>query len=170
MYMADGTTKAIETVQIGEAVLDAYGFTNVVSSTESGLKNDQVLVKINNDHVTTNAQLHLGSDRFFYVVDIAAIRPSGTVVYVQGPEGPYARVYDGLDASHCRKLEPLVDLQNLMAPRNVSSVETVQDAGPETVLYDLLTTGSHTYIVNSYAVVGWPTHADFDYTLWVKKC
>jgi hypothetical protein len=37
------------------------------------------------------------------------------------------------------------------------------------ILYNLKVSGSHTYFVDEYAVTGWPSEIDFDYTKWEIK-
>lgn len=38
-----------------------------------------------------------------------------------------------------------------------------------TPVYDLVVSGSHTYVVNGYAVSGWVRDDDFDYKNWKNK-
>jgi hypothetical protein len=50
----------------------------------------------------------------------------------------------------------------------VASLETYS-LPPDTQLYNLVVSGSHTYHVDGYAVTGFPREDDFDYDAWVPR-
>jgi hypothetical protein len=62
-------------------------------------------------------------------------------------------------------MEVGVNLKTIDGSREVTFLDTYEMA-PETQLYNLVISGSHTYHVDGYAVTGWPNEEDFDYDSW----
>ena len=61
-----------------------------------------------------------------------------------------------------------VELKTVGGSRPVESLD-VYTLAPETQLYNLVISGSHTFFVVGYAVTGWPNEEDFDYDAWVPR-
>jgi hypothetical protein len=167
--MADGTEKNIEDVLIGDLVRGAFGETNKVLALHRPLLGLSKMSRINNDHTSTNHHPHVGVDSRFYVGNSNEV---STVTYnnwhsVITEDGIKDLFLSGLHPWRIRKLEVGVVLQTCKGPRTVDSLE-VFDMPPQTQLYHLVVDHSHTYIVEGYAVTGWPREDDFDYDNWVK--
>ena len=71
----------------------------------------------------------------------------------------------GLTTYRVKKLTVGVELVTQGGSKVVNSIEQYK-LPPDTKLYNFVVGGSHTYIVNGYAVTGWPREDDFDYKTW----
>lgn len=167
--MADGTTKAIEDVCVGDNVIGAFGEINTVLALHRPLLGSTAqLCRINGEHSTTNHHPHISVDKQFYCGDPALV--SGTiygsahkVIDVDGQV--VERMLHGLKKERIRKLELGVALKTIEGSRVVNELE-LYGMPADTQLYNLVVGGSHTYHVDGYAVTGWPSEIDFDYDTW----
>jgi hypothetical protein len=127
------------------------------------------MCRINDDHTCSHHHPHVGPDHNFYVGNIDEVMNSTynkwhSVITENGPENKFLH---GLKPSRVRQLEIGSILQSKDGPREVVSVD-VFEMPPETQLYHLVVDNSHTYIVEGYAVTGWPREDDFDYDTWTN--
>jgi hypothetical protein len=169
--MADGTTKPIETVAVGDRVLGAFGEINTVT----GLQNHQLgfgtISNINGDHKTTSHHPHVSPDHRALCVSPAVVTSFayGKHYMVTGADGKKERrLLKGLNRDRIGKLEVGMELQTLTGTRTVTTIERVP-MPPSTPVYHLAVDGSHTYVVDGYAVYGWADETDFDYDTWRSK-
>lgn len=166
--MADGSTKAIEDVRVGDMVLGAFGEHNKVLALHRPLLGNNTLTNINNDHHTSSHHPHVSPDKKFYAVKPAVVMSD---TYGKSHEVldenmvPYQRFLAGLKPGRVQQLEVGVQLKTIDGNREVVYLDTYEMA-PETQLYNLVLSGSHTYYVDGYAVTGWPNEEDFDYDVW----
>lgn len=169
--MADGTTKSIEDVCIGEMVLGAFGEHNQVLALHRPLLGNNTMTNINNEHHTSSHHPHISVDKQFY-----SCKPH---VVMSSTYGKYHEVYDENMASYQRflsglkesRVQPLslgIHLKTVDGSKEVTYLHTY-DMPPETQLYNLVLSGSHTYHVDGYAVTGWPNEDDFDYDTWAIR-
>lgn len=168
VQMADNATKVIEDVKVGDRVLGAFGEINTVLALHRPLVGGALMCKINNEHSTTNHHPHISLDKKFYC---------GNPVLVQ--RGTYGRTHKVIDADGNEKDEMLlglkpgrvqmielgINLKTVEGSRQVNALETYS-LPPETQLYNLVVSGSHTYHVDGYVVTGWPREDDFNYDTW----
>lgn len=171
VHMADGSTKAIEDVVVGDEVLGAFGETNIVLALHRPLLGTALMCRINDEHSTTNHHPHISVDRQFYCGDPELVS-TGTYgrshMVLDGAGVLVERLLLGLTKERIRKLACGVVLKTVEGGRCVNQLETY--ALPEdTQLYNLVVGGSHTYHVDGYAVTGWPREDDFDYDAWVPR-
>ena len=169
--MADGTTKAIEDVAVGDVVRGAFGESNTVLGLHRLMLGAGKIIDINNEHKTTQHHPHISPDFTF-----ACANPNMIINHAYGKkhmiikEGGLreARIMQGVKADRIRKLEVGTVLQTGNGPK---TVETITDIpmSPMTKVYHLVVGGSHTYIVDNYAVSAWPNEVDFDYDTWTPK-
>jgi hypothetical protein len=166
--MSDGSSKAIEDVQVGDVVLGAFGELNTILALHRPLLGENTMTKINKEHSTTSHHPHISIDKKFY-----SNTPTTTT------EATYGRHHNVLDADGCivsmflhglkkeriNQLHEGVELKTTDGSRVVNTLETYS-LPPETQLYNLVVGGSHTYHVDGYAVTGWPREDDFDYDAW----
>ncbi|NBT47230.1 MAG: hypothetical protein EBT07_05340 [Actinobacteria bacterium] len=169
--MADGTTKPIETVRIGDKVRGAFGETNTVTALHQPIVGSSRLCNINNEHRSTTHHPHISADKKFYLVEpnILANMTYGrkhTVINADGTAEK--RIMTGVAKERLLKLVEGVELQTVTGPRTVRSI-TYEPISPFTKVYHLVIDGSHTYNVDGYAVVGWATETDFNYDTWTPK-
>jgi hypothetical protein len=169
--MADGTTKPIETVVVGDRVVGAFGEINTVTGTQTPLLGLCTISNINGEHKTTSHHPHITPDHKF-----GCVRPNvvnslayGKYHMVKGANGVIEkRLMKGVKPERVVKLEVGMTLQTVTGPRAVTSIERVP-MPPSTPVYHLATSGSHTYVVDGYAVAGWANEEDFDYDTWTSK-
>ena len=166
--MADGSTKKIEDVRVGDMVLGAFGEHNQVLALHRPLLGKNTMTNINNDHHTSSHHPHISTDKKFYTVKPALVMSD---TYGKSHEVldenmvPYQRFLAGLKPGRVLQLELGIQLKTVDGSREVTFLDTYEMA-PETQLYNLVMGGSHTYHVDGYAVTGWPTEEDFDYDEW----
>jgi hypothetical protein len=171
VQMADGSTKVIEEVQVGDRVLGAFGEINDVLALHRPLLGPvATMCNINGEHSTTNHHPHISIDRQFYCGDPALV--SATTYgrehdVIDETGATVKRLLHGLSAGRIQKLETGVNLKTVDGARVVATLE-LYPMPPETQLYNLVIGGSHTYHVDGYAVTGWPREDDFDYDTWTS--
>ncbi len=169
--LADGTEIPIETVKVGDKVLGAFGETNEVLALHRPLLGNNTMTRINNDHSTSSHHPHISVDKKFY-----AAKPT---VAFKGTYGATHKVIDsngnivdrflsGLNKERLQTIELGIILQTTTGGKEVISLENYS-MEPDTQLYNLVVSGSHTYCVDGYAVTGWPSEEDFDYDNWIPK-
>jgi len=171
VQMADGTTKVIEDVNVGDVLLGAFGEHNTVLALHRPLVGNSLMCKINDEHSTTNHHPHISLDKKFYcgdpdIVNTATYGRSHEVINGDGKKEQ--RMLHGLKKERIDKIYKGLQLKTVEGSRVIQSLETYS-LPSETQLYNLVMSGSHTYHVDGYAVTGWPREDDFDYDVWVPK-
>ena len=86
VQMANGDTKSIEDVRVGDLVLGAFGEHNTVLALHRPLLGEALMCKINDEHTTTNHHPHISLDKQFY---------SGNPELVE--RGTYGRIHKVID-------------------------------------------------------------------------
>ncbi len=171
VQMADGSTKPIEEILVGDLVLGAFGEINEVLALHRPLLGSAQMCRINGEHSTTSHHPHISVDRGFYcmhpsVVEETTYGHEHEVINAAGEKE--LRMLHGLAAGRVRELTAGVELKVVDGGRVVSELE-LYSMPADTQLYNLVVGGSHTYHVDGYAVTGWPREDDFDYDNWVAR-
>jgi hypothetical protein len=169
--MADGTTKAIEDVRVGDMVVGAFGEINAVLALHRPLLGSRRMCRINDEHSTTAHHPHISADRGFYCMDPYTLDEEtyGRAHVVLNAEGQEVEQYlHGLQKGRVQQLVEGVALKTLEGSRVVRTV-ALYDLPADTQLYNLVVAGSHTYHVEGYAVTGWPREDDFNYDAWAPR-
>ena len=169
--MADGSTKVIEDVQIGDIVIGAFGEHNPVLALHRPLLGKNRMCKINNEHHTSSHHPHVSVDKKFYCAHPAVA--SGATYgreheIIVADNQKEMRMLHGLNAERIQELQLGVELKTIEGSRVVTEFE-IYSMPEDTQLYNLVIGGSHTYHVDGYAVTGWPREDDFDYNAWSPK-
>jgi len=169
--LANGQTKPIEEVAVGDLVIGAFGEVNPVLALHRPLLGAGKMCRINDEHSTTTHHPHVSADRKFYCVNPTALATATygqkhTVIKADG--STEKRVMTGVRPDRNLTLTEGIELQTLTGPKTVTKIEPVA-LSPFTQVYHLVIGGSHTYTVDGYAVVGWATETDFDYDTWTPK-
>jgi hypothetical protein len=166
--MADGTTKPIEDVQVGERVIGAFGEINEVLALHRPLLGEFTMTKINDEHSTSSHHPHISVDKQFYCMTPTVVDnqlSGGTYEVINGEGNKEMRQLLGLKPGRVQQLEEGISLKTIEGSREVKTLE-VYTMPPDTQLYNLVISGSHTYYVDGYAVTGWPREDDFNYDSW----
>lgn len=171
VQMADNTTKAIEDVQVGDKVVGAFGEINTVLALQHLELGNTLMCNINNEHHSTNHHPHIGSDKKIYCGNPALVLNDtyGKQFKVIDETGGSSQTVDmlmhGLKKTPVHQLTIGQTLKTVDGQRIVNTMETY-NLPPETPIYNLVISGSHTYHVDGYAVTGWARDDDFDYEGW----
>ena len=170
VHMADGSTKAIEEVAIGDMVIGAFGEFNPIIALHHAIVGNSIMYKVNGEHSTTYHHPHVSADKKFYTMEPSVIDNDfyGKSFPVIGPEGITQMKLYGLKKGRVQKLETGHTLKTIDGSRVVETMEAYS-MDPATPLFNLVVGGSHTYHADGYAVTGWPREDDFDYELWIKR-
>ena len=169
--MADGSTKPIETVTVGDRVVGAFGEINTVTGSLSNLLGFVPITNINGEHKTTAPHPHITVDHKLCCTDTDSLTKFayGRRFPLRGADGKLEpRIIKGVNPSRITKLEVGTVLQTQTGARTVTSLETIR-MPPSTRVYHLTTDGSHSYLVDGYAVAGGATEEDFDYDTWTPR-
>ncbi len=169
VYMANGEFKRIEDIRIGDLVMGAYGEANTVLALDRPILGNRPMYLLNNEHLTSDDHPHVGIKGKFYSMDPDAIYAEwGTLVPIISKTGKKKLLNVGLGSERVKPLEIGHVLLTQKGFKTVDTIETVM-LPPETQLYNLVLSGSHTYYVEGYAVTGWPREDDFDYDNWQPR-
>jgi hypothetical protein len=169
--MADGSTKKIEEVVPGEWIQGAWGELNQVLALDITTLGARYLFKINNEHSTTAEHPHIGAGGELFVGSFDQISSewSDSKTYsVVTETGVQQWINRGVSLDRIKQLELGTQLQTVTGKKSVDSIEAYE-MPPETPLYNFVVGGSHTYLVDGYAVTGWPREDDFNYDTWTYK-
>jgi phage FluMu protein Com len=170
--MADGSSKPIEAVEIGDIVQGAFGEHNTVLALHRPLLGAGCILNINGEHKTTTHHPHVAADKKIYCAEPKLINGftygKEHTVIVDKSGRKEKRIMYGLHKDRILKLEVGVELQTLTGARRVDTLETIK-MSPFTQVYHLVVDGSHTFMVDGYAVTGWPREDDFDYDAWAAR-
>jgi hypothetical protein len=169
--LADGGSKPIERVVVGDRVIGAFGEINTVTGTLSNNLGLVSITNINGEHKTTAPHPHITADHKLSCTDTLTLTKLayGRSFPLKGAEGKIEpRVIKGVGRERIEKLQIGTVLQTLTGPRPVTSLETIR-MPMNTRVYHLTTDGSHSYTVDGYAVAGGATEEDFDYDTWTPR-
>jgi len=169
--MADGSTKVIEEVRVGDVVRGAFGELNTVLALHRPVLGLGRMIQINGDHKTTAHHPHVAANKTFLAVDATTV-----------PERFYGKSHKVIDATGAHVFRPMAGLaegrvlpmsvgavlQTTSGPRAVTTIEPVK-MSPFTQLYHLVVGGSHTFCVDGYAVAAWADETDFNYDTWTSR-
>ena len=171
--LADGSTKPIEEIQVGDTVLGAFGEINTVLQLKHGTLGQGRMCKINGEHATTLNHPHITPEKKFVSYNGAVASNGVECMDIQS-----IMVNNATDAAYYSlflfkkgRIQPAkigTELQSVTGPKTIDTIEML-DLPTETPIYNLAVSGSHTYFVNGYAVVGGMKESDFDIDAWVPK-
>jgi hypothetical protein len=171
IQMADGSTKCIEDIIIGDTILGAFGEINTVLALHRPLLGNYHMAYINGDHYTSAHHPHITIDKQFVCVEPTIVENEtyGREHIIINSDGKEElRMLYGLLKGRVQPLTIGVELKGIHEGRLVESIQIV-DMPSDTQLYNLVVSGSHTYFVDGYAVTGWPREDDFNYDIWTPR-
>ncbi|HHQ4760653.1 TPA: hypothetical protein ACSP8C_001013, partial [Aeromonas veronii] len=145
--MADGSTRPIETLRVGEQVLDQHGGSNRILAIERVILGKRRLYGINDLPPFFTAEHPLLTTRGW-----AAISPAMT--RTENPQLAVLPLFTGMQIM-CRPAPAMVTGNLALQPQpELLLVESLCwiEASPTTALFNLLLDGSHNYIANELIV------------------
>ncbi|MGL6308377.1 hypothetical protein ACSZMD_00405 [Aeromonas veronii] len=145
--MADGSTRPIETLRVGEQVLDQHGGSNRILAIERVILGKRRLYGINDLPPFFTAEHPLLTTRGW-----AAISPAMT--RTENPQLAVLPLFTGMQIM-CRPAPAIVTGNLALQPQpELLLVESLCwiEASPTTALFNLLLDGSHSYIANELIV------------------
>lgn len=145
--MADGSTRPIETLRVGEQVLDQHGGSNRILAVERVILGKRRLYGINDLPPFFTAEHPLLTTRGW-----AAISPAMT--RTENPQLAVLPLFTGMQIM-CRPAPAMVTGNLALQPQpELLLVESLCwiEASPTTALFNLLLDGSHSYIANELIV------------------
>ncbi|HGO9497908.1 TPA: hypothetical protein ACSP48_000391, partial [Aeromonas veronii] len=145
--MADGSTRPIETLRVGEQVLDQHGGSNRILAIERVILGKRRLYGINDLPPFFTAEHPLLTTRGW-----AAISPAMT--RTENPQLAVLPLFTGMQIM-CRPAPAMVTGNLALQPQpELLLVESLCwiEASPTTALFNLLLDGSHSYIANELIV------------------
>ena len=172
--MADGTFKPIEDIQVGEYLLGAFGEVNPVIAFNRPVLGPRPMFKINKEHTTTDDHGHILPDGRIGALNLAN-------ALEEYSEAGQSRIQKVIVDGHLEDwqvpgianadLDIMVEMSVGDQVLKITGAETIQqidqvDLPYDTVLYNFVVGGSHTYYVDGYCVAGWLNGKDFDYRNW----
>lgn len=169
--MADKSKKQLRDIQVNDEVLGAFGEINKVIALDRTFLGKRKMVRINNEHRTSEEHPHLGYDLddklVFFVPQIETLMLEwGQKHYVINEFGQLEqRLNRGLTSDRLRSMIVGNTLLKTDGKKEISDLFWYSEH-PATPLYNLVVSGSHTYYVDDYCVTGWPREDDFDYDNW----
>lgn len=170
VQMADGSSKCIEDILVGDSILGAFGEINTVIALHRPLLGNYHMVHMNNNHMTSAHHPHITLTKQFVcveptIVEEATYGHEHIVIDEHGKET--LRMLHGLKKGRVQSLTPGMILKGISEGILVDTIVFV-DMPADTQLYNLVVSGSHTYYVDGYAVTGWPREDDFNYDTWTS--
>lgn len=164
--MADGSTKTINQILIGDVVIGGYGTKNTVLAYHKTKLGNQPLFTINKKHTTTKEHRHL-TTQGWAAIDLEAGKTEFT----------HCITIDNFGTTENRKnvkftKTPIYQLKvgsiliTETGEEEIKSIDVNWNADKEMDVYTLVLSGSHSHIVNGYVATGWARDDDFDYTTW----
>ena len=168
--LADGTTKPIEEMKVGDIVLGAFGEHNTVLALKQSVLGDGRMCKINGEHTTTLNHPHITPQKRFVFCN-GAVDSSGLpvtdlhslIVNTASDKLHYAMFE--LKKGRIQSMAIGTALQAVEGPRAIQTMELLS-LPSTTPVYNLSVSGSHTFFVNGYAVTGDMKESDFDVERW----
>ena len=172
VVMADGSLRLIEDVKIGEYVRGAYGEANKVLAIDRPLLGNRQVFLINGEHRTTDEHSHMRQDRTLGPIHMKAWlldRGARHDVVVDQVGTVESWLVPGIeDVTNIRPLEIGDELWTVNGAKVLSSIDSFV-LPADTLLYNFVLDGSHTYFVEGYCVTGWVNGRDFDYASWTNS-
>jgi hypothetical protein len=167
--MADGSSKRIDEIKIGDVVSDGRGFKNNVIAYHKIEIGNQPLFTINGKHRTTREHRHWTTEGWA-AIDKAAGKTEFTHCITIDNDGT---TENRKNVKFTRT--PITDLKigsvliNEQGSKEIiEKITTDWRPNPEMYVYTLVLDGSHSHVVNGYIASGWARDDDFDYTTWTK--
>ena len=167
--MADGSRKMMRDVRVGDMLMGAFGESNKVLASEDLILGNRPMFVINYTHHTSGDHPHVTPDRKFVAIEPhEAFKEWGLWYSCEIEDGSFVLLNNvGFDDPEEKVKDMQVGslLQTIDGPKEVESIDSYI-LPYDTKLYNFVMSGSHTYLVDGYAVTGWPRDDDFDYVEW----
>ena len=167
--MADGSIMPIDSVRIGDKVLDGYGMINTVIAYHKIKLGTYPMYTINKRHQTTQEHRHWTTDGWTAIDTVSAAPEYVHEIYIDNNGTTEKRKNTKLKYSSVSTLKTGMTLITSNGPVIIDSLEADYSADPDQYVYTLVCDGSHTCLVNDIVVSAWARDDDFDYTTWTAR-
>ena len=173
--LANGSTKKIEDVKVGEYLLGAHGDINQVLALDRPVVGRRPMVIINDELITTPTHPVLKVTGEFAVLDVDRYFSiengiSQTVITDDyGTEESW--ILPGLlpeDSDLMQELK-VGDVIHTVTGHKLVDKITLGKLPEDQLLYNFVMSGSHTYYAQGYVVTGFINGHDFNYRTWQSK-
>ena len=171
--LADGSTKPIEEMKVGDIVLGAFGEHNTVLKCKQSVLGVGRMCKINGEHTTTLNHPHITPNKKFVfcngAVDSKGLKLTDlhSLIVNMAPAGLHYAMFE-LKKGRIQSMAIGTELHAVGGPKPIETMELLS-LPSTTPIYNLAVSGSHTYFVNGYAVTGDMKEDDFDVDLWTPR-
>jgi hypothetical protein len=167
--MADGTSKRIDNILVGDVLEGGFGYKNEVKAIHVGPLATNKLYIINKTHYTTPEHRHWTTDGWAAINVSKATADYVTIVNIDNNGNKAERLNKRFKNTPVTELKVGMTLVTLNGEEPVTSIEEDVTAGNAMLVYTLIMGGSHTHIANGKIVTGWAHDEDFDYSTWTPK-
>lgn len=164
--MADGTFKRIDQIKVGDIVDGGFGYRNRVEAYHTVNIGTGHVYIINGKHRTTIEHKHWTTEGWAAIDTTAAINRTALTVTVDNDGTKAKRSNTKLSRTKTNRLKVGMTLLTATGLELIESIERDRTITPDTIVYTLVTDGSHSHICNGYIVGGWARDFDFDYDTW----
>jgi len=171
--MADGATKPLGLVRIGDRVADGRGGVNTVVALDRTELGERLMYRLNTEHYFSGEHPHMLAAGGFVAAEPMAIYAEwgdAHPLIVKGG-GIERRLNVGLPIGMVQQMRAGQVLRKHGRPVPLITLEICDPTQfpPETPLANLAVDGSGTWECDGYAVTGWPDHTKFDHAAWRPK-
>lgn len=168
--MADGTTKRLDEVLVGDILDGGFGYKNEVLAYHVGPLASNKLFVINNTHKTTPEHRHWTTEGWAAIDVGKATSDYTTIVNIDNDGNTGPRLNKRFKNTPVVPLT--VGMTLITESGDLEKIESIVEdnsVDSNTLVYTLIMGGSHTHIVNGKIVTGWAHDEDFDYSTWKPK-
>lgn len=168
--MADGSTKRIDEILVGDQVQGGYGHVNTVLGYHKSRIGHHAIYKINGRHRTSQEHKHYTTAGWAGIDVPTSTMPTNIRIIVDNDLNTAVRHNPKfVNGTPTLKLETGMMLITEQGTELVTSIEQDHTIQPDDLVYTLVTDGSHAHYCNGILVGAWATDTDFDYTTWQSR-
>jgi len=164
--LANGTKKRIDQILTGDVVDGGYGYKNTVQAYHVTAVGKSHIYIINGKHRTSVEHKHWTTDGWAAIDIYAATSLTALEVVVDNDGNKEKRSNTKLARTKTSQLKVGMTLVTESGLEQIEKIERDYSVTPDTLVYTLVTDGSHSHICNDYIVGAWARDIDFDYETW----
>lgn len=168
--MADGTSKRIDEIKIGDMLVGGYGYINRVEAIHIAPLGNNTLYIINGKHRTTKEHKLWTTEGWAVIEPTIGKTRTMILLDVDNDSTKKLRRNYKLNKTPTLKLSVGMSLVTTDGEELIESIEIDRSYSNTDLVYNLVTDGSHTHLISGNLIVSaWATDIDFDYETWTQK-